>query len=106
MTLPEEIEKLKARLDNSTTDIQRADILLDLAAKSISLGKIDVQPYLETLLVLADKLDSNKYKALALTHLAVIDRISGNYAAAIEMLIEARCLFEQMQDKDGISHGI
>ncbi|MCX6199407.1 MAG: tetratricopeptide repeat protein [Bacteroidetes bacterium] len=103
MTIPEEIEQLKIKLQKTVDERDQAEILVEILRKHISVNSTDTQPHIEYLLQLAEKLNEPLYHAWGHQHLATLQRNKGEFETSLTSDGKALRLFEQIKSKQGIA---
>jgi class 3 adenylate cyclase len=103
MTIPEEIEQLKIKLEQTTDEKEQAEVLMDLLEKYDAIRGADSQPYIDWLLRIAEKLSEPLYKAWGLYRLSAFMRHKGEYDASIDLSQQGLTLFEKIGNKRGMA---
>ena len=103
VTIPEEIEQLKIKLDRTTDEHEQAEVLLDMHRKYYSIRSIDSHAYIDPLLLLAEKLHEPLYKAWGLYYLSGIKHFKGEYDLALEICNQALSIFGRLKEVEGIA---
>jgi adenylate cyclase len=103
MTIPEEIEQLKIKLENTVDEREQAEVLMELLEKNTSLNSAEWQLHIQRLSRLAEKLNVPVYKAWAFYYHSVKKRKEGAYDASLNLCQEALSLFEQINHKKGLA---
>lgn len=103
MTIPEEIEQLKIKLEQTVDEREQAEVLLEILKKYTSINSTESQPYIDHLLQLAEKFEEPLYKAWAFYHLAISNRNTGKYNPSLNFTQRALDLFQQQGDQHGMA---
>ena len=61
MTVPEEIEQLKIKLNQTADEREQAEIVLEIINNYISIKSTDSQPYIDRLEQIAERLNEPVY---------------------------------------------
>ena len=104
MTIHQEIEALETKLAQVSDADMQAEIIMDILAKHVRIRSTEGQPYVKSLMVLAERLDNDRYRAWALYNQAIISRHRGDYAAAQELARQAQILFRHTNDLLGVAN--
>jgi adenylate cyclase len=96
MTIPEEIEQLKIKLEQTADDRAKADVLLEILKKYDSINSTETQSYIDQLLQLAEKLNDSFSKAKGFCQLALLKRMKGEYNASLDLSERSILLFQHI----------
>jgi adenylate cyclase len=102
MTIPEEIEALKVKLEQTAGEKEQAVILLDVIRKYSSINDPDSKPFIDRLLEFAENFNEPFYKAWGVLYLAINSRLNAHYDVALTETQLALAIFEQQNIKAGI----
>ncbi len=103
MTTAEEIEELKAQIVHTTGEKDEAELIIALLKKTSSADIISSKSYIDRLLRLAEKLESNPYKAWGLHYLALTKEQAEDYEGSISLSQQALDLFSELNIMAGVS---
>jgi adenylate cyclase len=103
MTIPEEIEQLKIKLENTVDERKQAKVLVEMLEKYTSTNSADSQLCIEDLLQLAEKLNEPLYRAWGEYHLAVLKLNTGEFDASLDLGKQALYTFNQYNNREGIA---
>ena len=93
MTIHQEIEALETRLSEAADAPAQAEIIKEILAQYLRLRSADGVPYTDRLIMLAEEIGSDHYRAWALFHRSFAMRMSGDYPAALDLAEQALALF-------------
>ncbi len=102
MTIPEEIEELKIKLEQTTDERELAELLLERLKKYSSINSTYTQPYIDRLLQLAEKLGEPIYIAWGTYYVACRKFHQGEYERAMDLGVEALHAFKLKNETEGI----
>jgi len=103
MTIPEEIEELKIKLEQTADEKEQVEVLMAILKKYSSINSTDSQPYIDRLLHLAGKQNLPLFKAWGLFFLAFLRYCKGENRVSLNLSQEAIAIFEQINEIKGIA---
>lgn len=103
MTIAEDIEQLKARLENTTNKKEQVELLLGIIKKYDSVESIELLPFLTRLQPLVKKLNQPVYLAWCLHYEARLKCYLNEFAGSIKLSKQSLNLFKKQKDKQGMA---
>jgi adenylate cyclase len=103
MTIPEEIEQFKIKLEQTADEKEKAEVLVEILKKCALINSTDTKPCIDHLLQLAENLNLQLYKAWGFYHLAVLKRNRGEYDASLDLSQQSLIFFEKENHQHGLA---
>jgi adenylate cyclase len=103
MTIIEEIEDLKIKLEQTIDDREQAEVLVEILKKYTNVDISNGSAYLTRLSNLAEKLDETEYKAWVHFINAIDHLDKSNFSEAFLLLEQAISLFSSINNSVGLS---
>ncbi|WP_422359952.1 tetratricopeptide repeat protein [Reichenbachiella sp.] len=97
----EQVDSLKVRLQNSSSDTARVKLLAKLGFEYAFIHLDSSRLYCERAVQLADEINFSRGKADALNNLAISYDIEGNHEVAITYFLMALDIYNALEAKDG-----
>ncbi len=97
----EQVDALKVKLQNSTSDTARVKLLAKLGFEYAFIHLDSSRRYCELAVQLADEITFNRGKADALNNLAISYDVEGNHEVAITYFLMALDIYDELGAKDG-----
>ena len=104
MTIAEEIKILEESLASAVEPQEQAEIILNILPKYVRLRSAEGKPYTDQLLTIAATEGSVSYRAWALYYQALFLRYQDQFAAALELSLQAQNLFRSIDEQIGIAN--